>query len=41
MEKVYLSIVENEDTTIELGTTFVIYPSLVCLMLKNTNHPSY
>jgi len=29
-DKVYLSVVENEDTKGELGTTFTVYPSLLC-----------
>ena len=29
-DKVYLSVVENEDTKGELGTTFTVYPSLPC-----------
>ena len=30
-DKVYLSVVENEDTKAELGTTFTVYPSLLRL----------
>jgi len=26
-DKVYLSVIENEDTKAELGTTFTVYPS--------------
>jgi len=28
-DKVYLSVVENEDTKAELGTTFIVYPLLL------------
>ena len=28
-EKVYLSVVENKETKAELGTTFIVYPSLL------------
>ena len=28
-DNVYLSIVEDEDTKVELGTTFIVYPSLL------------
>jgi len=28
-DKVYLSVLENEDTKAELGTTFIVYPSLL------------
>jgi len=29
-DKVYLSIVQNEDTKAVFGTTFIVYPSLLC-----------
>ena len=28
-DNVYLSVVEDEDTKAELGTTFLVYPSLL------------
>jgi len=29
-DKVYLSVVKNEDAKAELGITFIVYPSLLC-----------
>jgi len=29
LDKVYLSIVENEDTRVELSSIFIVYPSLL------------
>jgi len=28
-DKVYFSVVQNEETKVELGTTFIVYPSLL------------
>ena len=28
-DKIYLSVVENEETKAKLGTTFIVYPSLL------------
>jgi len=33
--KVYLSVVENEDIKAEFGTTFIVYPSLLRLDIEN------
>ena len=35
-DKVHLSVVENEDTKLELGMAFIFYPSLLCPNVEKT-----